>query len=65
MTWPRYWMKQKYLRSSGQHCAILSTEHLGAREAGGTVRASFHYYNTLEDIKVLGDCLEEISNFGR
>jgi len=50
---------------SGQHCAILSTEHLGAREEGGTVRAPFHNYHTLEDIKVLGDCLEEISNFGR
>jgi cysteine desulfurase/selenocysteine lyase len=50
---------------SGQHCAIPSIEHLGAREAGGTVRASFHYYNTPEEVKILGECLEAISNFWR
>jgi cysteine desulfurase/selenocysteine lyase len=48
---------------SGQHCAIPSIEHLGARAAGGTVRASFHYYNTPEEVNILGECLEEISNF--
>jgi cysteine desulfurase / selenocysteine lyase len=49
---------------SGQHCAIPSIEHFGAREAEGTVRASFHYYNTPGEVKTLGDCLEEISKFG-
>jgi len=48
---------------SGQHCAIPSIKHLEARKAGGTVRASFHYYNTTEEVKILGECLEEISNF--
>ncbi len=50
---------------SGQHCAIPSIEHLGARKVEGTVRASFHYYNTPEEVKTLGDCLENISQFGK
>jgi cysteine desulfurase/selenocysteine lyase len=48
---------------SGQHCAIPSLKHLGAQKTGGTVRASFHYYNTAEEIRILGECLEKISNF--
>ncbi|MEN6329185.1 MAG: cysteine desulfurase [Methanobacteriaceae archaeon] len=49
---------------SGQHCAIPSIEHLGAQEAEGTVRASFHYYNTTQEVKILGECLEEFLSFG-
>jgi len=50
---------------SGQHCAIPSIKHMGVREAGGTVRASFHYYNTIEEVKVLIECLEEVSSLWR
>jgi cysteine desulfurase / selenocysteine lyase len=50
---------------SGQHCAIPSIKHVGVREAGGTVRASFHYYNTIEEVKVLIECLEEVSSLWR
>lgn len=46
---------------SGYHCAIPAIKHVGAYEKGGTVRASLHYYNTLEEIQVLADTVEEIA----
>lgn len=46
---------------SGMHCAIPAIRQIGAYDFGGTVRASIHYYNTKEEIKILIDTLEEIS----
>ncbi len=48
---------------SGYHCAIPAIKQIGAYELGGTVRASIHYYNTEEEIKILVETLEEISKF--
>jgi len=48
---------------SGFHCAIPSMNHIGAYEIGGTVRASIHYYNTQEEIKILSETLKKVSNF--
>jgi cysteine desulfurase/selenocysteine lyase len=48
---------------SGFHCAIPAIKQIGAFELGGTVRASIHYYNTDEEIKILVETLEEISKF--
>ncbi len=46
---------------SGFHCAIPSHDHINAKE--GTVRASLHCYNNLEDIEKLANNLNEISTF--
>jgi cysteine desulfurase/selenocysteine lyase len=46
---------------SGHHCAIPAIKHIGAYEQGGTVRASIHYYNTSEEIQMLGETVEEIA----
>lgn len=48
---------------SGFHCAIPAIRHIGAYEMGGTVRASVHCYNTLEDVHIFGETLKEISKF--
>jgi len=48
---------------SGHHCALPSIKHIGAYELGGTVRASLHYYNTKEEIQILGETLQEVSKF--
>lgn len=49
---------------SGHHCAIPAMKHLALHETGGTVRASIHYYNTSEEIQLLGETLEEIAGMG-
>lgn len=46
---------------SGFHCAIPSLNLINANE--GTVRASIHCYNNLNDIKKLVDCVNELSKF--
>lgn len=46
---------------SGYHCAIPSLDIINANE--GTVRASIHCYNNLEDIKKLANSVKEISEF--
>lgn len=39
---------------AGHHCALPLARFLGTLDAhGGTVRASFHYYNTMEDVERL------------
>lgn len=48
---------------SGFHCAIPSMKHIGAYELDGTIRASIHYYNTLEEIEILIETLKEVSKF--
>ncbi len=41
------------LMRAGHHCAIPACRALGVLERyGGTVRASFHYYNTPEEVEV-------------
>lgn len=46
---------------SGHHCAMPSIRHIGANDVGGTVRASIHYYNTPEEIHILGETLRKVS----
>ncbi|MEA4957101.1 Cysteine desulfurase SufS [bioreactor metagenome] len=46
---------------SGYHCAIPSLDIINANE--GTVRASIHFYNNLDDIKKLANSVKEISEF--
>jgi len=48
---------------SGYHCAIPAVRHIGAYKLGGNIRASIHYYNTKEEIKIFVDTLAEISKF--
>ncbi|MBM4240279.1 MAG: cysteine desulfurase [Euryarchaeota archaeon] len=48
---------------SGYHCAIPAIRHIGAYKLGGNIRASIHYYNTKEEIKIFVDTLAEISKF--
>ncbi len=55
--------QQRICVRSGFHCAIPAIRQIGAYELGGTVRASIHYYNTDEEIKILVETLEEISKF--
>lgn len=43
---------------SGHHCAMPLTKRLGVE---GTVRASLHIYNDVEQIKKFGDAIEKIS----
>ena len=43
---------------SGQHCAIPSLNLIGANN--GSLRASLHCYNTLNEIEILTEYLEEI-----
>jgi len=45
---------------SGHHCAIPAMRHLGVHDRGGTVRASIHYYNILEDVEILAESINEI-----
>ena len=45
---------------SGAHCCIPLMKHLGLES--GTVRASLYLYNTLEEIDLLIETVEEIAN---
>jgi cysteine desulfurase/selenocysteine lyase len=55
--------QRKICVRSGFHCAIPAIKQIGAFDLGGTIRASIHYYNTAEEIKILVESLEEISKF--
>lgn len=48
---------------SGYHCAIPALRHIGAYDLGGSVRASIHCYNTIEEVQLLGETLREVSQF--
>ena len=45
---------------SGEHCAKLLKERL---KAPGTVRVSFYFYNTKEEIDALVEALKDGGNF--
>ncbi len=47
---------------AGHHCAQPLMQILGTR---ATARASFYFYNTLEDVDVLADALEKVKKFFR
>ncbi len=49
----------KVMVRSGHHCCMPLMEHLGLSE--GTVRASLHCYNTIEDAELLIDTVREIA----
>lgn len=44
---------------SGDHCCIPLMKHLGFQN--GTVRASLYLYNTLEEVDLLLETIEEIA----
>ena len=46
----------------GHYYAINITEQLGLEESGGMVRVGAAHYNTVEEIRKLGEALTEISN---
>ncbi len=52
--------KSSILVRSGDHCAIPLMRYLGLEN--GTVRASLYIYNTLEEIDLLIETIEEIAN---
>jgi cysteine desulfurase/selenocysteine lyase len=53
----------KILTRSGHHCAIPAMSHLGIWETyGGNVRASFHYFNTPEEVDALIEALKTITS---
>lgn len=51
--------KEAILVRSGDHCCIPLMRHLGLEN--GTVRASLYLYNTLEEIDLLIESIEEIA----
>jgi len=48
------------LTRSGIHCAPLAHKTIGTYALGGTTRFSFGPYNTLQDVKAVGDALEAL-----
>ena len=50
------------LTRAGHHCAIPACRRLGVYEKyGGTVRASFHYYNTPEEVDALIEAVKTLA----
>ncbi|MCI8407845.1 MAG: aminotransferase class V-fold PLP-dependent enzyme [Lachnospiraceae bacterium] len=45
---------------SGYHCAPLIHSYLQDQEYGGTIRASFSWFNTEEEIQILAESIQEI-----
>lgn len=45
---------------SGYHCAPLIHSYLQDQECGGTIRASFGWFNTEEEIQILAESVQEI-----
>jgi cysteine desulfurase/selenocysteine lyase len=48
------------LTRSGIHCAPLAHKTIGTYAQGGTTRFSFGPYNTLQDVRAVGDALEAL-----
>lgn len=48
------------LTRSGIHCAPLAHQTIGTYDHGGTTRFSFGAFNTLQDVKAVGDALETL-----
>jgi cysteine desulfurase family protein len=48
------------LTRSGIHCAPLAHQTIGTYSLGGTTRFSFGPYNTVEDVRALGEALETL-----
>jgi cysteine desulfurase/selenocysteine lyase len=51
--------RAEILVRSGDHCCIPLMKHMGLEN--GTVRASFYLYNTLEEVDLLIETIEEIA----
>ena len=49
----------------GNSCALAVTERLGLEGKGGMVRIGAVHYNTVEEIKRLGEALREMVGLGR
>ncbi|WP_394325282.1 aminotransferase class V-fold PLP-dependent enzyme [Thermococcus peptonophilus] len=45
---------------SGHHCALPAMKKLGGVQ-GGTVRASFHVYNSVEEVETFLGVMEELT----
>jgi selenocysteine lyase/cysteine desulfurase len=48
------------LTRSGIHCAPLAHKTIGTYAQGGTTRFSFGPFNTLQDVKAVGEALEAL-----
>ena len=54
--------KPPILMRAGHHCAIPACRALGVYERyGGTVRASFHYYNTPEEVDIALEAIRKLA----
>ena len=49
----------------GNFYALAVTERLGVESSGGMVRVGAVHYNTVEEIKRLGEALQEMVGLGR
>lgn len=56
------WLAEKHNISSrsGYHCAPLAHETIGTLPGQGTIRFSFGFSNTLQEVERLLECLSEV-----